>query len=67
MRLAVGKSTSEWESSADIRRCSYESRSRFVFRNLAPAGANTIYDNLCTTYSGAGPALCPNIIALSGR
>jgi parallel beta-helix repeat protein len=39
----------------------------FDIRNLAPAGANTIYDNLCTTYSGAGPAPCPNIIALSGR
>lgn len=29
--------------------------------NLGPAGANALQENLCLTYSGAGPAPCPNI------
>jgi parallel beta-helix repeat protein len=29
-------------------------------RDLSPSGANTFENNLCLTYSGAGPAPCPN-------
>ena len=38
----------------------------FDIRNFAPEIANTIVDNLCLTYSGAGPAPCPSITRLAG-
>lgn len=33
----------------------------FDIRNFSPEGANTFVGNLCATYSGAGPAPCPNL------
>jgi len=34
----------------------------FDIRNLSPEGANTILDNVCLTYSGAGRSACPSIV-----
>lgn len=40
----------------------------FDIRDLSPTGANSFEDNLCLTYSGAGPAPCPNIpVAIETR
>lgn len=35
--------------------------------NLGPAGGNTFEENLCLTYSGPGPAPCPNIPKFAGH
>ncbi|MBI3049456.1 MAG: right-handed parallel beta-helix repeat-containing protein [Acidobacteria bacterium] len=35
--------------------------------NLGPAGANAFEENLCLTYSGPGPAPCPNIPKFAGH
>jgi parallel beta-helix repeat protein len=39
----------------------------FDIRSLAPEGSNIFSDNLCTTYSGAGPAPCPNHTRTAGK
>jgi parallel beta-helix repeat protein len=39
----------------------------FDIMNLAPAGANTLQENLCLTYSGAGPTPCQNLPQFSGH
>ncbi len=36
-------------------------------QNESPAGANTFDENLCVSYSGAGPAPCPNIPNFAGH
>ncbi len=35
----------------------------FDIRNLSPEGANTILDNVCLTYSGAGRSPCPGLVS----
>jgi len=39
----------------------------FDIRNFAPEIANTFVDNICVTYSGAGPAVCPGGTKMAGR
>ena len=34
----------------------------FDIRNFSPEGANTISDNVCLTYSGAGRSPCPSLV-----